>query len=88
MEVNGQIDNFVIFRAKRNFTTMEVRLAQDEDFESFLETAGLNLMDYDKRDGRYRIKLKPDEVEKHKDSLLEVIRAAKGLKEESAKVED
>lgn len=67
---------------------MEVRLAQDEDFESFLETAGLNLMDYDKRDGRYRIKLKPDEAEKHKDSLLEVIRAAKGLKEESAKVED
>ena len=49
--MNGQIDNFVIFRAKRDFTRMEVRLAQDEDFESFLETAGLNLMDYDKRDG-------------------------------------
>ena len=55
--MNGQIDNFVIFRAKRDFTRMEVRLAQDEDFESFLETGGLNWMDYNKRDGRYRIKL-------------------------------
>jgi hypothetical protein len=88
LEVNGQIDNFVIFRAKRNFTRMEVRLAQDEDFESFLEIAGLNFMDYDKRDGRYRIKLKPGEVEKHKDSLIKVIREAKGLKEESTKAED
>ena len=44
-------------------------------------------MDYNKRDGRCRIKLKPGDVRKHKDSLVRIIRKAKGL-EDRVEVEE
>jgi hypothetical protein len=34
------------------------------------------------RDGRYRIKLKPGDVRKHKDALVRVIKKAKGLEDD------
>jgi len=39
-------------------------------------------MDYDKRDGRYRIILKPGDVEKHIDILTALIKQAKGIEEQ------
>ncbi len=81
LEAHGQTDNFVIFKPQRNITRMEARIPQDDDFEAFLEDAGLNVMDYIKRDGRYRIRLRPGDVRKHKDSLVSIIRKAKGLEE-------
>lgn len=59
---------------------MEAGITQDNDFEAFLEDAGLNVMDYIKRDGRYRIRLRPGDVRKHKDGLCSIIRKAKGFK--------
>jgi hypothetical protein len=41
-----------------------------------LEVAGLDLMDYDKRWGRYRIKPESGDVAKHKTILEEIIAEA------------
>ena len=38
-----------------------------------LEAAGLDVMDYDSRWGRFRIRLQPGDIEKNKDILAEVI---------------
>ena len=76
---NGRADNFIIFRAKKNFTRMEVRLNQDNDLENEMEKKGIELMDYDKRDGRYRIRITPAEIKKHKDYFKEIIKKAKGI---------
>lgn len=76
---NGRADNFIIFRAKKNFTRMEVRLDQDNDLENEMEKKGIDLMDYDKRDGRYRIRITPNELKKHKDYFKELIKKAKGI---------
>jgi len=76
---NNQIDNFIIFRAKRNFTRIEVRLKRSDILEQKIEDSGLELMDYEKRDGRYRIVLKPGDVEKHKKFLVDLIKLAKDV---------
>ena len=36
-------------------------------------------MDYDKRSGRYRISLKPEDVEQNKDFIKYLIKIAKGI---------
>ena len=52
---NGQPNNFSIFRAKKNNLRMEVRLNKTDEIDSKLEESELDVMDYDKRQGRYRI---------------------------------
>jgi hypothetical protein len=41
-----------------------------------MDAAGLNVMDYDSRWGRYRINLQPDDIQKHKALLVEITRLA------------
>ena len=79
---NGRADNFIIFKAKRNFTRMEIRLEKDEDLENQIENAGIDLMDYDKRDGRYRIKITPSDLKKHRDFIKDLVRKSKGIQAE------
>ncbi|WGF91528.1 hypothetical protein [Aequorivita marisscotiae] len=80
---NGRPDNFVIFRALRNFTRMEIKLEKDEVLENKIETSGLDLMDYDKREGRYRIKISSADLNRHRDLIKDLIKRAKGIVAES-----
>jgi len=73
---HGQPSNFVIFRPKKGFIRFEPRLKSSPETQEKLENAGLDVMDYDSRWGRYRIRLQPGELEKHKEVLTEVIREA------------
>jgi hypothetical protein len=54
---NGQPNNFVIFRPQKAAIRVEPRLAKTEATESVVEAAGLDVMDYDTRWERYRIRL-------------------------------
>jgi len=76
LALNGQPSNFVTFRPKKSFVRFEPRLANSPETQDRLEAAGLVLMDYDKRWGRYRIKLEPGDVEKHKTILQEIMAEA------------
>ena len=73
---SGQPCNFVVFRPKKGFIRFEPRLKNSPETQERLESAGLDVMDYDSRWGRYRIRLQPSEVEKNKDILTEVIAEA------------
>lgn len=81
---NNITDNFIIFKAKKNFTRMEIRLEKSEEIEGLIEDEGLDLMEYDSRDGRYRIVLSPGDVEKHKAFIGELVMKAKGIEPEVA----
>ena len=85
---NGRADNFIIFRAKRNFTRMEVRLEQDEDLENAMEDKGIDLMDYDKRYKRYRIKITSNDLKKHAEFFKDLVRKAKNMPTETEKLSD
>ena len=68
--------NFVVFRPKKGFIRFEPRLKNTTETQERLESAGLDVMDYDSRWGRYRIRLQPGEVDKNKQILTEVIAEA------------
>ena len=76
---NGRTDNFIIFRAKKKFTRMEIRLEQNDELENEIESTNLDLMDYDKRNSRYRIKITMNDVKKHKDFIIKLIKKSKNI---------
>ena len=69
----GQPDNFVIFRPQKNSIRVEPRLKKDEEIEQKIEAAGLDVMDYDNRWSRYRIRLNKGEVKKHIEILQDLL---------------
>ena len=83
---NGRADNFIIFRALKLFTRMEIRLERDEELESKIESSGIDLMDYDKRNGRYRLKITLNDLKKHKAFLQDLVRRSKGIQTENEQV--
>ena len=74
----GQPNNFVIFRPKKDWLRLEVRLDRSEETQAQLDASGLDVMDYDARWGRYRIRLAKGDTTKHKDFLAELMTKAFG----------
>ena len=72
----GRPSNFVIFRPKKEFLRFEPRLKSTSETQEFLSSAGLDVMDYDSRWGRYRIRLQPADMDKSKKILAEVVARA------------
>jgi hypothetical protein len=70
---NGEPCNFVIFRPQKSFLRFEPRLTRSDGIQERLESAGLDVMDYDDRWGRYRIRLAPDDIKKHKEVLVQLM---------------
>ena len=73
---NGVPDNFVIFRPAKTFIRFEPRLERSDATQERLEKAGLDVMDYDERWGRYRIQLTPDGLQKNREVAAWVIEEA------------
>ncbi|MDR3286170.1 MAG: DUF5655 domain-containing protein [Prevotellaceae bacterium] len=73
---NGQPNNFVLFRAKKNYLRLEVKLKQSTDIQEQLDNAELETLDYDSRDGRYRIRIDKNTITKNKDCLKELMSQA------------
>jgi hypothetical protein len=72
----GQPSNFVIFRPKKDWLRLEPRLERSDAIQASLESEGLDVMDYDARWGRYRIRLAPDDIKKHEGFLRDLLRKA------------
>ncbi|HET7696136.1 MAG TPA: hypothetical protein VFK57_10540 [Vicinamibacterales bacterium] len=70
---NGEPNNFVVFRPAKTFIRFEPRLERSDAMQQQLESAGLDVMDYDERWGRYRIRLTPDDLQKHRQVIESVI---------------
>ena len=73
---NGQPSNFIIMRPKKSFIRFEPRLKNSQGTQDRLEGSVLDVMDYDTRWGRYRIRLKPGEIKNNKEILTEVVKEA------------
>lgn len=72
----GQPSNFLIFRPKKGMLRFEPRLKSTPETQAFLESADLDVMDYDTRWGRYRIRLQPGDVDKFRKVLTDVVSRA------------
>jgi hypothetical protein len=76
LAVDGQPNNFITMRPKKSFLRLEPRLPNSDETQERFEAAGLDVMDYDVRWGRYRIRLKTEDLTKHKKILEEIISEA------------
>lgn len=76
---DGQPNNFVIFRAKKNSFRAEIRLASSTDIDQQLEAAGIDAMDYDSKWERYRLRLTKNDIKKHSELLLRLLKKSYGL---------
>lgn len=73
---NGQPDNFVIFRPKKNKLNVEIRMEQSEDITNELEAAGIEVLEYNKRNQRYKIGVKHAEIKKYEELLTKHFKRA------------
>jgi hypothetical protein len=67
---------FTLFRPRKAFVRIEPKLPRSPELDEKMDAAGLDVMDYDARWGRYRINLQTEDVEKHKELLQEITRLA------------
>jgi predicted transport protein len=71
----GQPNNFAIFHPKKKFVRIDLRLPKEEETETKIEEAGLDLMEYS-RSGRTRIRLTKKEIKEKREFLTELIKMA------------
>jgi len=73
---DGQPNNFVIFRPQKTSMRVEPRLQKTEGAESAVEASGLDVIGYDNRWGRYRIRLQKGDIKKHAEVLRQLLEAS------------
>jgi hypothetical protein len=83
---DGQPNNFALFRARKNSFNSNIRLASSPDMDQQLETAGIEVQDYDKKWSRYRLRLTKNDIKKNSDLLLRILKLSYGVDPEAAPV--
>jgi hypothetical protein len=73
---NGQPTTFVLFRPKKEWLRLEFALDRSDQIQTRLDQAGVDVMEYDTRFGKYRLRLTKDDLKKHQELLHELIRDA------------
>ena len=76
---NGIVDNFVIFRAKKDKTLFEVRLPRSEVVDQLIEDAGLDALAYEVRGKRYRIRLNQNDLVENREVIKHLLSLARGI---------
>jgi hypothetical protein len=73
----NQTNNFVIFRPQKNDNMrFELRIPKANEIEEKIEAAGLDILYYDTKWSRYRIKLNRSQMSKNKEVILDLLKAA------------
>ncbi len=75
---NGSSDNFAVLKPKKDWLRLELRLPRDESIESKIEAAGLDVLEYNSRERRYKLRLTKADLEKHEEFILDLLKEAHG----------
>lgn len=74
----GHPNNFVKLRPRKDWIVAELRLDPSDETQARLEDAGVELLEYSSRYGRYRIRLTKADLANSKELLVELMRRAHG----------
>lgn len=74
----GVADNFITFRARKDYLIAEVRIERSEEVTALIEDSAMDSLPYDKW-GRYRLRLTEPDVEKSQGLLIDLIERASGI---------
>lgn len=78
----GITDNFVIFKPQKKITRMEVRLQKNQEIEEFIENSGIELLDYNTRNRRYRMNLKTGDIKKYREPFIKIFKKSLDIDDE------
>lgn len=73
---DGQPNNFAIFRPKKNYMRLELKLPKSDDVDQIIENNDLDEMGYDNRWGNYRIRLNKGEISKKEEVIKTLLKKA------------
>lgn len=74
--LNGQPFNFLTFRPRKKNVWLEPRLPQSDEFDDYLDEQEFDTGAYDHAWKRYKIQVAPEDLEKQRDALMEIIHRA------------
>lgn len=72
LEKDGQPYNFVQFRPKKNQINFELKLPQSEEVDKTIDDAELDRLEYNKRFGRYILRLTNEDIKNKSEILKEL----------------
>ena len=72
------VDNFVSLRIRKSQVIAEFRIPRTDEVTALLDDSGADLLEYDKRFGRYRLRISKDDLTKRRDLLVDLIARANG----------
>ncbi|HEU5064119.1 MAG TPA: hypothetical protein VFT79_13350 [Solirubrobacterales bacterium] len=75
---DGIADNFMSFRARKDYLIAEFRIPRSDEVSAMIEESGVDSLPYDKRWGRYRLRLTKNDLEKQRALLVELVCRASG----------
>src|SRR5690554_1743233 len=73
---NGQPNNFAIFRPKKSYMRLELKLPKSDEVDQIIEENELDEMGYDSRWGNYRIRLNKGEINKKNEVIKTILEKA------------
>jgi len=73
---DGQPHNFVVFRPRKNTLMLTLRLQPSAETQASLEASGVEVVDFDKREAGYRLRVGVEDLETRGDVLRELIEKA------------
>jgi hypothetical protein len=79
---NGIVSNFVQFRPRRQHVIVEFKIPRSDELTERLEEAGVNVLAYNPRWGRYRLQIDDSDLTTHAELLRDLVaqaRAAYGM---------
>jgi hypothetical protein len=73
---DGIVDNFMQFRPRRENAIVDFRIPRGGGVTALIDDSGVDSLDYDKRYGRYRLRLTAKDVTAYRDLLRELVQRA------------
>ena len=78
--VDGRSVNFAICKPQKNGMRLEIKLPQTEKTDQNISDSDIDILDYDKRWGSYRLKLTGNEIQNKSEVLTTLLRQAYELR--------
>ena len=77
LKFNGRSKNYSIFRPKKNFLGVAIKLPQTEENDEIINQAEITTLDYDNARGNYRLRINERELDKKLETIKQLIFNAK-----------
>lgn len=74
--IDGKSLNFAVLRPRRSALNVDIRLPQCDDLDKAIADSNIDILEYDKRWGAYRIKLTKKDIDDHKDLIAVLLQKA------------